>query len=313
MGEKYLRENKNSFNIVKKSKIYAKAADFDDAVFIRDLLVQYDWDLNRIPQIIKKDDDYLVLAVIDEKLHLLAKYKTQPDTLTIINLIKEFRRNPNNSEYGLNITRVFDTFVIKKQIAGDDYIFGYYDNFEDARFVRNFLLDHNWNINAFRQIEFDDETHSYRVISIIDDHVYVLGNFKFKSRINLEETYEKFLAKILKHKYGLANYPHLDPLKDEIPYLESRFQVKARDGTWQLNNLDDDTSPLSEIIFALTPFQQSVYDAISKDTSIEEIEKSLIRYKSKNFTQKILKNTNELIELDLIEKTGEDTFSKTNL
>ena len=313
MGEKYLRENRNSFNIVKKSKIYAKVTDLDDAIFIRDLLIQHDWDLNMIPQIVKKGDDYLVLAVIDEKLHLLAKYKTPPNTLSIINLIKKFKRNPNNSEYGLNITRVFDTFVIKKQIAGDDYIFGYYDNFEDARFVRNFLLDNDWNVNAFRQIEFDDETHSYRVVSIIDDKVYVLGNFKFKSRIRLEETYEKFLAKILKHKYGLANYPHLDPLKDEIPYLESRFQVKARDGTWQLNNLGENTSPLNEIIFALTPFQQSVYDAIGKDTSLEQIEKSLIRYKSKNFTQKIIKNTDELIDLDLIIKTGENTFSKTNL
>ena len=100
----------------------------DDAIFIRDLLIQNDWDLNKIPQTIKKDDDYLVLAIIDEKLHLLGKYKTQPDTLTIINLIKQFKRNPNNSQYGLNITRVFDTLVIKKQIAGDSYIFGYYDN-----------------------------------------------------------------------------------------------------------------------------------------------------------------------------------------
>ena len=186
MGEKYLRENKNSFNIVKNSKIYAKITDLDDALFIRDLLIQNDWDLNRIPQIIRKDGNYLVLAIIDEKLHLLGKYKTQPNTLAIINLIKRYKRNPNNSEYGLNITRVFDTLVIKKQIAGDSYIFGYYDNFEDARFVRNFLLDHSWDVNAFRQIEFDDETHSYRVVSVIDDYVYVLGNFNFKSQIDLE-------------------------------------------------------------------------------------------------------------------------------
>ena len=313
MGEKYLRENKNSFNIVKKSKIYAKITYLDDAIFIRDLLIRYDWDLNKIPQIIKKDDDYLVLAIIDEKLYLPAKYKTPPNALTVINLIKEFKRNPNNSRYGLNITRVFDMFVVKKQIAGDDYIFGYYDNFEDARFVRNFLLDNDWNVDAFREIEFDDETRSYRVVSVIDDNVYVLGNFTFKSAIDLEKTYEKFLAKILKHKYGLANCPHLDLLKDRIPDLESRFQVKAKDDNWQFNNLDENTSPLNEIIFTLTPFQQSVYDAIDENTSIEEIEKSLIRYKSKNFTQKISKNADELLEKGLIVKTGNGTFSKTNL
>ncbi|WP_405268933.1 hypothetical protein [Methanobrevibacter sp.] len=312
MAEKYLRENKSSFNIVKKSKIYAKITDLDDAIFIRDLLIHYDWDLNKIPQTIKKDDDYLVLAVIDEKLHLLAKYKVQPNTLTILNLIKNFKRNPNNSKYGLNITKVFDTLVIKKQIAGDDYVFGYYDNFEDARFVRNFLLDNDWNVNAFREIEFDDETHSYRVVSIIDDNVYVLGNFNFKSRIKLEKVYEEFLAKISKHKYGLARYPHLDLLKDRIPELEEKFQVKTKDDNWSFENIDENESILSQVIFNLTPFQQSVYDSIGKNTSVSDIERSLIRYKSKNFTQKIEKNINELIDLNLIEKTDDECFSKTN-
>ena len=61
MGEKYLRENRNSFNIVKKSKIYAKITDLDDAIFIRDLLIQNDWDLNKIPQTIKNEYDVHLL------------------------------------------------------------------------------------------------------------------------------------------------------------------------------------------------------------------------------------------------------------
>ena len=313
MGEKYIRQNKSSFNIVKSSKIYAKITLLEDAIFIMDLLIENNWNLDEIPKTIKKDDNYLILAIVDEKIHVLAKYKTEPDEEQIIKLTKKFIRNPNNSKYGLNIAKLFDTYVIKKQIAGDDYIFGYYDNLCDAQFVRNFLLDNEWNINKFKEIEFDEETNSYKVICVVDDCVYVIDEKASKDQIDLEKSYENFLAKVSKHKYGLSNYPHLDLLKDKIPYLESEFQVKARDDKWQLNNLDDDTSPLTEIIFTLTPFQQSVYDAISKDTTIEEIEKSLIRYKSKNFTQKILKNTDELIELDLIEKTGEHTFSKTNL
>ena len=312
MGEKYLRENKNSFNIVKNSRIYAKVTDLDDAIFIRELLIQNDWDLNRIPQIIKKDDNYLVLAIIDEKLHLLAKYKTQPNTLTIINLIKRYKRNPNNSEYGLNITRVFDTLVIKKQIAGDTCIFGYYDNFEDARFVRNFLLDNNWDVNAFREIEFDDETHSYRVVSVIDDQVYVLGNFNFKSQIHLDKVYAEFLAKITKHKYGLANYPSLDSLKDRIRELEERFQVKTKDENWSFENIDENESILNQVIFNLTPFQQTVLNSVDSNTSFDEIKRSLIRYNSKNFDNKILKNLNELMDLNLIEKT-DGCYSKTNL
>lgn len=312
MSEKYIRQNKSSFNIVKNSRIYAKINDLEDAVFVRDLLIANDWNLDKIPKSIKKGEDYLVLAVIDEKIHLLAKCKSEVDEVRIKRLTKRFIRNPNNSRYGLNITKVFDTFVIKKQIAGDEYIFGYYDRLDDAQFVRNFLLDNQWNVNEFKEVEFDDETNTYKVICVIDEHVYVIDSYAGEKDIDLEKSYEKFLARVSKHKYGLAHHPHLDLLKDRISDLESRFNVRTRDDTWRLNDLGENASPLNEIIFSLTPFQQSVYDAIDEDTSLEKIELSLIRYKSKNFTKKISKNIDELIKLNLIKKTGDNTYSKTN-
>lgn len=311
MSEKYIRENKSSFNIVKNSKIYAKIKNIDDAIFVRDLLIDNDWNLDKIPNIINNEDNYLVLAVIDEKIHLLAKYKTEPNDNQIQRLTKDFIRNPNNSKYGLNITKVFDTFVIRKQIAGDDYVFGYYDKLEDAQFVRNFLLDNNWNVNEFNEIEFDDETDTYKLIAVIDDRVYVVNTYESKD-INPEEAYERFLAEISKHKYGLASHPHLDSLIDKIPELEDQFNIKTRDEFWSFENIDETKLILSQVIFNLTPFQKSVYDAIDENTPLEKIELSLIRYKSRNFTRKILKNIDELIELNLIEKTGEGTYSKTN-
>lgn len=312
MDGKYLRENKNSFNIVKNSKIYAKITAYEDTIFIRDLLIKYDWNLDKIPSIIKNEGKYLVLAVIDEKLRLLAKYNTRPDSQVITKLIRKFKRNPNNSAYGLNITKVFDTYVIKKQIAGDEYIFGYYDNLDDAQFVRNILLDNNWDVNIFNEIEFDDETLNYRVISVIDSNVYVLGNFKAKDEIDIKKIREEFLAKISKHKYGLASYPHLDLLKDKISELEDKFNVKTKDGIWSFENINENESVLNQIIFNLTPFQQAVFDAIDKNTSYDQIKKSLIRYNSKNFDKKILRNLDGLIELKLIEKI-DDGYSKTNL
>ena len=311
MSEKYIRENKSSFSIVKNSKTYAKIGNFEDAIFIRDLLASHDWNLEDIPDTIKKDENYLVLTVIDEKLQLLAKYKEEPGKEQIQRLTKKFIRNPNNSKYGLNIVKIYDTFIIKKQIAGDDYIFGYYDNLEDAQFVRNFLLDNDWNVNAFSEIEFDDEEDNYKIVSIIDDNVYVIDSYNSGDEIDLEKSYEDFLVKVSKHKYGLSSHPHLDLLKDRIPMLEDKFQVRTKDSTWSFENIDDTESVLSQVIFNLTPFQKSVHDAIGTNTTLEEIELSLIRYKSKNFTQKISKNINELIELNLIEKTGDDTFSKT--
>lgn len=311
MSEKYIRQNVNSFNIVKNSKTYAKIANLDDAIFIRDLLVEMDWDIDKIPQTVKFNDNYLVLTILDEKIHLIAKYKSQPSAETIEKLIKKHKRNPNNSRYGLNITRVFDTFVIKKQIAGDDYIFGYYDNLEDAQFVRNFLMDHSWNVGEFETVNFCDESESYKVVLVIDDKVYVIDSSK-SNDFDLNETYGNFLLKISKHKYGLASYPHLDLLKDSIEELEEELGVKANDDVWSFSGVGDDASPLNDIVFSLTPFEQSVYDAIGRDTSFEDIKKSLIRYRSKNFEDKINRNLDSLIEKGLVEKTGSG-YKKTNL
>ena len=302
MSEKYIRENKNSCTIVKNSKTYAKIATLEDAVFIRDFLVDNDWDLSKTPQILEKDENYLVLTVHDDKIHILAKYKQNPDADTINRLIKRHKRNPNNSRYGLNISKVFETYVIKKQIAGDDYIFGYYDRLEDAEFVRNFLLDNNWNVREFNQIEFDEDTDTYKVIKVIDDKVYVLDSFD-NSDIDLNKAYEGFLAKISKHKHGLAHYPHLDLLKGCISDLEEELGVKTRDENWNLENINDNA--LNDIVFNLTPFQQSVYDAIDGETTFEEIKRKLIRYKSKNFEDKVSKNLNSLIDMKLVEKQGD--------
>ena len=311
MSEKYIRQNVNSCNIVKNSKTYAKITNLEDAIFLRDLLVETDWDVDKIPQTVKFNDNYLVLTILDEKIHLIAKYKSQPSAETIEKLIKKHKRNPNNSRYGLNITRVFDTFVIKKQIAGDDYIFGYYDNLEDAQFVRNFLMDHSWNVDEFETVNYCDETDSYKVVLVIDDKVYMLDSSK-SNDFDLNETYGNFLLKISKHKYGLASYPHLDLLKDSIEELEKELGVKANDDVWSFSSVGDDASPLNDIVFSLTPFEQSVYDAIAMDTSFEDIKKSLIRYRSKNFEDKINRNLDSLIEKGLVEKTGSG-YKKTNL
>lgn len=311
MSEKYLRENKSSYNIVKGSRVYAKITNLDDAIFIRDLLVKNNWDLTEIPQTIKHDDDYLILAILDDKIQLLGKSKSKPSQKAIDKLTKEHIRNPNNSKYGLNISKVFDIFVIKKQIAGDDYIFGYYDNLEDAEFVRNYLLEHNWNVNEFDTINYCDVSEKYKVTEVIDDRVYVLDSSD-TNNFDLDEVYGEFLSRISKHKYGLASYPHLDELKDKIKDLEIEFGVKTNDDVWSFDNIDESKSPLNQIVFNLTPFEKSIYDSIEGEISLEDIKKALIRFKSKNFDDKINKNLNQLVEKGLVEKIGEG-YRKTNV
>lgn len=306
MSEKYIRENKNYCLVVKNSKTYAKIANLEDAIFIRDFLIEKDWNLSKTPEVIKKDDNYCVLTVYEDKIYMLAKYRKKPDKNTISKLVKKHKRNPNNSKYGLNISKVFDTFVIKKQIAGDDYIFGYYDNLEDAEFVRNFLLDNDWDVSRFEDINYCEDTGEYKVVKVIDDMVYVLDSF-YSDNIDLERCLEEFLTKIYKHKNGLANYPHLDLLKDKIPQLEDDFNVKVRDDYWDLGNADADA--LNHIIFTLTPLQQSIYDSIGESASFEDIKKALIRYKTKNFDEKLNRNLEDLIDKKLVVRDG-DLYKK---
>lgn len=309
MSYKYIRQNKKSSAIYKNSKNYGKFKNLDDAILARDILIDNDWDLDNInTKLIKTDDGYIIIDILDEKLCFLKKLKRKPDDDEINEAIKKHKRNPNNSRYGLNITKVFDTFIIKKQIAGDDYIFGYYDNLSDCEFVRNFLMENNWDVSRFKTVEFDEDSDSYKVVEVIDDKVYVLKTSK-NSDIDLNKTYEEFVEKIYKHKYGLSNYPHLDELKDEISDLKLRFNVKSDGGEWNFDNLDDSSDVLNDLVFNLTPFQKVVYDAIGDEATFEDIKSSCARYKSKNFDEKIRKNIDELIDLNLILKRG-DVYKK---
>lgn len=310
MAEKYIRKNKNNFTVVKNSRVYGKFDSIDIAVFARNLLVDYDWGLEDIhDEIFEYENHYILLKVIENKLCYLGEFAQKPDRDTISKLAKKQIRNPNNSKYGLNITRIFDEYIIKKQIAGDEYIFGVFDNLEDATFSRNFLLDHNWNVDEFEEIEYCDESDSYKIVNVFDDKIYILGSFKTKSEAeeNLDNSKHEFLNKIFKHKNGLSNHPHLDVLTDHIDELENEFQIKVTDDVWNFGEVEN---PLEEIIFNLTPWQKIIYDHADEEFTFAQLKKSLAGYRSKNFDKKICRYLNELIDLNLIQRLDDDVYRK---
>ena len=312
MSEKYIRKYKSSYGIIKNSYVFAKADTLEDAIFLRDLLESKNWNPDNFTlEMHLSHDRYIVVAKIDEKLHLLGKFEVPPNDDELEKLINKIRRNPNNSKYGLNISRVFEIFMVKKQIASEEHIFGFFDNLEDARFTRNFLLDNSWDVNAFGQIEFCDETDTYKIVLVHDDLVYVLGTFDDieEAKNNIENCRKDFLNKIYKHKNGLANHPHLDRLTDHIEELEDAFQLKTSDETWQIKG--DVEDPLSDIIFSLTPWQKIIYDSTGDTFTFDEVKTSLIRFKSKNFDEKIRRHLDEMVRLGLIKKLDDSNFEKT--
>ena len=310
MSEKYIRKNKNNFTVVKNSRTYGKYDSLDVAVFARDLLVSSDWQLDNIhDEIFEIDNGYLVFKVIDDKLFCLGQFSEKPTFDAISKLTRKKIRNPNNSKYGLNISRLFDNYIIKKQIAGDEYIFGVFDNLKDATFSRNFLLEHDWDVNAFGEIEFCDETDTYKIVEVFDDRIYILASYETlaEAEKNLENAKSEFLNKIFKHKNGLANYPHLDILTDRIDELENDFQLKTQDDFW---NIGDVENPLEDIIFNLTPWQKIIYDNAGDEFTFQQLKVKLKRYESKNFDKKIQRYLDELQELNLIEKLDDDVYRK---
>ena len=310
MSEKYIRKNKNNFTVVKNSRTYGKYDSLDVAVFARDLLVISDWQLDNIhDEIFEIDDGYIVFKVIDDKLFCLGQFSEKPTFDAISKLTRKKIRNPNNSKYGLNISRLFDNYIIKKQIAGDEYIFGVFDNLEDATFSRNFLLEHDWDVNAFGEIEFCDETDTYKIVVVFDDRIYILASYETlaEAEKNLENAKSEFLNKIFKHKNGLANYPHLDILTDRIDELENDFQIKTQDDFWIIGDVEN---PLEDIIFNLTPWQKIIYDNAGDEFTFQQLKVKLKRYESKNFDKKIQRYLDELQELNLIEKLDDDVYRK---
>lgn len=312
MSEKYIRKYKDSYRIIKNSYVFAKADTLEDAVFLRGLLESKNWNLDNFTlEMHLSLDEYIAVAKIDEKLHLLGKFKAKPNDKELEKLIKKIKRNPNNSKYGLNISRVFEIFMVKKQIAGEEHIFGLFDNLDDAKFTRNFLLDNSWNVNAFGQVEFFDEKDTFKIVFVYDDMVYVLGTFDdFEdAKANIKNCQKNFLNRIYKHKNGLANHPHLDRLTNHIEELEDWFQVKTSDETWQIKG--DVKDPLTDIIFSLTPWQKAIYDNTGDSFTFDEVKGSLKRFRSKNFDEKINKHLDELIDLGLIKKLDDNNFEKT--
>lgn len=307
MSEKNIYRVNGKYKVEKSvngnAVIFGVFKSLEDAIFIRDILIENNWSLDTLQDIYEHDGYYCVVHVIDERVHLLAKYKKKPNQRQIDELVERQIRNPNNSRYGLNISKVFDVFVIKKQIAGDDYIFGYYDNLEDATFARNFLMDNNWNVNAFDKVE-KDNLNQYKCIKVIDDKVCILNTFKTKKEAlnNYDSSYNEFVSKIYKNRHGLASYPHLDPFK------KIEFETVPQDENWDLAKLDSKSA--KDLIFNLTPWQKIIYDGAGETFTFDELKESLKRYKSKNFDKKIQKNLDELIEMDLIKDLGNGNYKK---
>ena len=90
MSEKYIRKNKNSYKIIKNSRVFGKFDSLDDAIFVREILINNNWDIDNFTlEMHLSLDNYIPVSKIDEKLVILGKFKDKPNDKLIEKLTKK--------------------------------------------------------------------------------------------------------------------------------------------------------------------------------------------------------------------------------
>ena len=238
--------------------------------------------------------------------------------------IKYESKNPFNSRYGLYVYKSLGYYQVRKSIYGNHRLFGVYDNLDHAYFVRDFLMENEWDVTRFGEIEFNGQTQKFYVIKVID-RVFVLGEFDTfeEARDNATECYKDCLANIFKYKNGIEVHDDLNHLKWQFDQLYDEFDRTVEDNEfWLIDRLPKIEEPSKakkskytlESLYGLTPWQKIIRDEIRKlDKSVftfDELKNSLLRYKTKNFDKKVRKHLDELIDLDLVRCLGDDVYEK---
>ena len=94
MSEKYIRKNKNSYKIIKNSRVFGKFDSLDDAIFVREILINNNWDIDNFTlEMHLSLDNYIPVSKIDEKLVILGKFKDKPNDKFLEKLAKKLLNN----------------------------------------------------------------------------------------------------------------------------------------------------------------------------------------------------------------------------
>ena len=103
----------------------------------------------------------------------------------------------------------YDTFAIARYIDGKKYDFGLYDSYEDALFVRDILLENNWDyeqipidiLSSYVFIKYRRFLGEWEIINVIDDVLLSFGLFETR------ENAKKALNILIDNDWNTATVP----------------------------------------------------------------------------------------------------------
>jgi hypothetical protein len=240
---------------------------------------------------------------------------------------EENEKIPYDSKYDSNIYKKYSGFIVVNSIDGKDHIFGYYDNLKYTYFVRDFLIENDWDLTKFKCIEFDEVCLEYYIIKVIKNRVYVIDGFYTynEAYLNYTKSLKEFVIKIYLHKYGFEKNSYLHELIGVAEDLFLEVDELTNEDSWLIDRLPEIYEPKTieqseeanidlNLIKNLTLWQKKIFDEINKFDdeifSFDELRRHLLRFKSKNFDNKVRKYLGELIDLKLIIDLGDDNYKR---
>lgn len=222
--------------------------------------------------------------------------KTIPDIENVIIASNNDKKsNINNSDkniskYGTNIYKSGDFFTINKQINRKHVNFGKFNSLSDATFVKSILVDNDWKLSRIRNNDcIYHHNDLYWLIKVLSDKLVILGKFNSYNEAN---EHVEWLVK----EYKTNN--------DFEVYIPKKSEKYDEDMTNVLNEING----WNKLVFkAINNIESSVFSLDDlKDLDIFE----MYQFEDQSLENIILENLNDLANLKLIEKLGNNYYKK---
>ena len=168
---KHITFHNGCFRVIKtidgKQRFFGAFATKEEAIELRDLLIENDWDtsnihpkylrsfvtnpnLERLNYIRKVKDKYVVSKVIDGELKYFGTYDTKEEAIMarekLLNNNWQTEEEIKEEKIDTFIYLIGDEYIVKNEINGEEKIFGRFKDMANAINFRNQCVKNNWTI-----------------------------------------------------------------------------------------------------------------------------------------------------------------------
>lgn len=147
---KYIVRNGNSYKIMKDNESYGTYQKLSDALYERDRLIKAEWDWEGAVHIEETNNKYesMVLPEFNHDYSYIYRIPSFYRVFIKDKFCKRFGNKGDAYEYankvGGRVVSINERYRVQKRINGRPEYFGQYDTFEEAKKVRDKLIENGW-------------------------------------------------------------------------------------------------------------------------------------------------------------------------